>query len=564
MKAPSNMLTRGRVNHGRIRGLILRPVRAWSTAVLLLLLPGVARLAHGAPGDTELVSVNALSDTAAGSSSSGSVSADGRYVAFVSTASTLVPGQNSQFSDIFVRDRLTLTNERVSVALSGAQTNGDSSQPSVSADGRFVAFTSKASNLVAGDNNGKSDIFVRDRLTGKTELVSVDYRGVPTKGVSWGPSISADGRYVAFVAEADLVVPEETGNGVDDVFVRDRQTGQTEWVSVALNYIPNTSGGGESASISADGRYVAFYSPFRLLGEQKGTGIFVRDRQAGQTEWVSVPLSGLGANGSHGLPVISANGRYVAYSSTASNLVPGDSNGTRDIFVRDRQTGQTERVSVASNGAQANDQSEQPSISADGRYVAFWSDATNLVADDTNGYRDVIVRDREKGDTQRASVASNGLQGDSRSDAPAMSADGRYVAFSSYATNLVPNDPDIGAPDVFIHELGGSGTMGYTFTPRVRDFGEQVLFTSSTRTFTLSNTGSVALPIVSVEIVGANRAAFTFSNRCGNSVAVGVRCAINVRFRPTSVGAKLATLQVVAGNKPVRKRNLTGTGIQAP
>jgi Tol biopolymer transport system component len=263
-----------------------------------------------------------------------SISADGRYVAFHSDASNLVPGDTNGTWDIFVHDRLTGQTTRVSVASDGTQGNNGSGDPSISADGRYVAFTSEASNLVPGDTNGTWDIFVHDRVTGQTTRVSVASDGSEGYGSSFSSSISADGRYVAFSSWASNLVPGDT-NGWADVFVHDRVTGQTTRVSVA--------------SDGTEGNHVSL------------------------------------------LPSISADGRYVAFSSWASNLVPGDTNEVQDIFVHDRLTGQTSRVSVASGGTEGNGASEFPSISADGRYVAFYSAASNLVPGDTNGTWDIFV-----------------------------------------------------------------------------------------------------------------------------------------------------------------------------
>jgi Tol biopolymer transport system component len=401
-------------------------------------------------GQTTRVSV--ASDGAQGNSGSWcpSISADGRYVAFQSYASNLVPGDTNGVLDVFVHDRLTGQTTRVSVASDGTQGNGDSGCPSISADGRYVAFASLASNLVPGDTNGTWDVFVHDRLTGQTTRVSVASDGAQGNSGSWCPSISADGRYVAFQSYASNLVPGDT-NGVLDVFVHDRLTGQTTRVSVASDGAQG-NGDSECPSISADGRYVAFqsYASNLVPGDTNLVrDIFVHDRLTGQTTRVSVASDGTQGNDHSRFPSISADGRYVAFASLASNLVPGDTNGKQDIFVHDRLTGQTTRVSVASGGAQGNGDSEFPSISADGRYVAFQSYASNLVPGDTNLVPDIFVHDRLTGQTTRVSVASDGTQGDSYSFGSSISADGRYVAFASYASNLVPGDAN-GDIDVFI------------------------------------------------------------------------------------------------------------------
>jgi Tol biopolymer transport system component len=215
---------------------------------------------------------------------------------------------------------------------------------------------------------------------------------------------------------------------------------------------------GESrfAAISADGRYVAFQSHAgnMVRGDEKGrTDVFVRDRLAGRTYLVSAtPRGEVGNQDSDGRPAISADGRYVAFLSWASNLVPGDTNRNSDIFVHDRQSGQTARVSVSSSGQEGNARSYNPAISADGRYVAFVSHADNLVARDTNGQDDVFVHDRETGQTTRVSLAWNGAQANSWSDHPSISADGRYVAFHSRASNLVAADTNGAYMDVFVYD----------------------------------------------------------------------------------------------------------------
>jgi Tol biopolymer transport system component len=282
---------------------------------------------------------------------------------------------------------------RVSVSSAGAEGNNWSYYPSISADGRFVAFSSDASNLVAGDGNGTSDVFVRDRATGKTRRVSVSSAGAEGNNASYDPSISADGRFVAFHSDASNLVAGD-GNGTSDVFVRDRATGKTRRVSVSS---AGAEGNGDSyaSSISADGRFVAFHSNASNLvaGDGNGTSdIFVHDRATGKTRRVSVSSAGAQGNGASYNPSISADGRFVAFHSNASNLVAGDGNGTTDVFVHDRATGKTRRVSVSSAGAEGNGASYNPSISADGRFVAFESSASNLVAGDGNGTSDIFVR----------------------------------------------------------------------------------------------------------------------------------------------------------------------------
>jgi Tol biopolymer transport system component len=429
-------------------------------------------------GTTARVSVASDGTQSNGFSGYPSISAHGRYVAFTSHASNLVPGDTNNNADIFVHDRHTGFTTRVSIASNGTQGNGSSYSPSMSADGRYVAFSSAASNLVPNDTNGKTDVFIHDREIGETTRVSQASNGVQGNGDSLHPSISADARYVAFQSLASNLVPGDT-NGTWDIFVHDRHTGQTSRVSVASN---GTQGNhwARLPSISADGRYVAFSSDASNLvpGDTNGErDIFVHDRQTGHTNRVSLASDGAQGNGGSSSQSISADGRYVAFSSTASNLIPGEPNDVTNVFLHDRQTAQTSRVSVAPDGTPANWESMGPSISADGRYVAFYSWADNLVPGDTNGEWDVFVHDKHTGHTNRVSLASDGAQGNGGSSFPSISANGRYVAFSSTANNLVPNDTN-GVWDVFVHDRGGTSSLQPDVSQFVTDSRQQLLLTS--------------------------------------------------------------------------------------
>lgn len=382
-----------------------------------------------------------------------SVSANGRYVVFETYADNLVAGDANGTSDIFVHDRETGETTRISVASDGSQSNGGSHSPRLSADGRYVVFSSTADNLVAKDTNGVADIFIHDRQTGKTVSASVASDSTQANDGSYNPSVSTDGRYVAFSSSADNLVTGDT-NASGDIFVHDSKTGQTTRVSVTSNGA-EANGTSQYPAISADGRYVAFssYADTLVAGDSNGAqDIFVHDNQTGQTTRVSVASDGTQANGDIvDYPAISANGRYVAFSSSADNLVVGDTNVHADIFVHDTQYGETTRVSVASDGTEANDPSVYPSLSADGRFVSFSSYANNLVAGDSNGAGDVLVHDRKTGKTTFASVASDGTQAAGLSETSDISADGRFVAFMSYAANLVTGDTN-GWGDVFVHD----------------------------------------------------------------------------------------------------------------
>jgi len=375
------------------------------------------------------------------------ISADGHYVAFGSLASNLVPGDTNGDTDIFVKDTTTGATTRVSVDSGGAEANSASLDPTISGDGRYIAFDSNATNLVPGDTNNVGDVFLRDTALGTTTRITLSSDGAQADNESFDPAISADGRYVAFTSWATNLVPGDT-NGEPDVFVWDAVSGTTTRVSV-----DSSAGQGnltsDHPSISGDGRYIAFESWATNLvpGDTNGRAdIFVRDTTAGTTVRVSVDSSGGEGNDWSSNPAISADGRDVAFTSWATNLVPGDTNVMRDLFVRDTVSGTTTAVSLDGG---LTSSSSFPAISADGRYVAFESDASTLVPGDTNDATDVFARDMVSGSTTRVSVNSGGGQADGTSDDPAISADGRYVAFHSSAPNLVAGDTN-GAEDVFV------------------------------------------------------------------------------------------------------------------
>jgi Tol biopolymer transport system component len=429
--------------------------------------------AAASPPTTERVSVSSAGAQGDWNTFAAGISADGRYVVLNSQARNLVPGDTNDRWDVFVRDRSTGQTNRVSVTSSGAQAEagpdpfGGSTEGAISASGRYVVFVSDAPNLVAGDTNRTRDIFLHDRSTGATTRVSVSSSGRQANGSSEFPAISADGRFVAFQSLATSLVAQDT-NGLSDVFVRDLRTGRTTRVSLNsrgkqarcnLDYCESTQ-----PVLSAHGRYVAFQSSATNLvphDTNRLGDVFVRDRRTGKTTRVSVDSHGRQGgrdrtnNGSNA-PAISASGRYVAFHSADSNLVRGDTNRTFDIFVHDRRNGRTTRVSVGDHGQQANGENLGPaSISSDGRYVAFASLASNLVAGDANDITDVFVRDLVGGRTILASLGDHGQQGDDGSwpAAVAFSANDRYLAFSSWAANLVPGDTNRWA-DAFVRDFG--------------------------------------------------------------------------------------------------------------
>ncbi len=391
-----------------------------------------------------------------------STSADGRYTAFWSAANDLVAGDTNGRYDVFVVDRQTCAIDRVSLSSGGAAGNNDSQFPSISGDGRYVAFMSVATNLVAGDTNAAPDIFVRDRTNNTTVRASVTTAEAQATGSPLGsvrPGISANGQFVAFMSFATNLVTGDT-NGNSDVFVRDLVNTTTQRVSIATGGAEGTDGNSNynKPVLSADGRYVAFAS--NMIGLVPGDtnsaqDIFRHDRQTGTTIRVSVSSAGVqtenfaDASG----PVISADGRFIAFDSYAAVLVAGDTNALYDVFVRDVDTSTTSRVSLINQGGQPLafpwSNSVAPAISGDGRYVAFSSGAADLVPGDSNGWNDVFVHDRTTGITRRVSTSFDGIQGDFHAQFADISADGQFVAFGSSAMTLVANDTNF-TDDVFI------------------------------------------------------------------------------------------------------------------
>ncbi len=408
---------------------------------------------------TELVSASSSGEQGNCTSSHGSVSADGRYVAFDSQASNLVAGDTNAMFDVFVHDRLTGYVERISVSSAGVEAQGgDSYSQVVTPDGRYVVYNSSASNLVPGDTNGVHDVFLRDRLSGTTERISVSSAGVEGNGSSSGPTISADGRYVAFASLATNFAAGDSNSGLD-VFVRDRSLGLTWRISdTPIGDAGNHSSDG--AVISQDASCVVFvsYASDLVSGDTNGEwDIFVYDTSTGNIERVSVSSSGVQANAQSYRGTVSSSGRYVAFQSQATNLAGSDTNGSiSDVFVRDRLTATTECVSVSSTGERGDAWSSDPAISADGRCVAFESQATNLVGRDTNDTTDAFLRNRVTGVTERVSVSSAGEQADYGSGTPTVNTDGRYVVYDSAATNLAGSGTN-GVLDVFLRDRFGDG-----------------------------------------------------------------------------------------------------------
>jgi Tol biopolymer transport system component len=382
----------------------------------------------------DVVSVDSAGGAANGPSFSQDVSADGRFVAFASDASDLVPGDTNGATDVFVRDRQAGTTQRVSINSAEAQVDGPTGSlaPAISADGRYVAFVSDATGLVSGDTNGAFDAFVRDRVAGTTERVSVTSAETQVSGaVDLALDLSGNGNVVAFTSTAAF----QTGdtNGIRDVYVRDRTAGTTTRVSVSDTGAQSSQSSVAGPSLSTDGNLVALTSP-DLTADDVNTSldVYVRDRAAGTTTLVTT-----GSNGNSSQPSISGDGRFVAFLSSATSLVAGDGNGVADVLLKDRTTGAVERISVDTAGAQLQQASYATSISTDGRRVAFLSGPTSANPQ-------VLVRDRPGGRTIPAAGGSDGGE-------PSLSGNGRFVSFGS-ATSQFSGDPG-GQRNVYLRDL---------------------------------------------------------------------------------------------------------------
>jgi len=423
----------------------------YSQGVILLLLLSMS-ISICFSSDITRASVSSANKQGNDVSNFSSISADGRYVTFSSYASNLMEGAYTKgIRHIYLRDRLTGLIKLISVNSLGHNGNADSWNAVISADGRLVAFTSSADNLVSGDTNGVPDVFVRNLEEGTTVRVSINSEGLQSNLDSDAASISADGTFIAFDSWASNLVSDDT-NGERDIFVHDLEKATTIRVSIdsAGQQVAAYS---EDPSISADGRYVAFMSKGETLiaGDTNGRpDIFVRDLKKGATTRVSINSAGGEAGNWSRSAAISANGNLVAFTSKAK-LVPSDTNGTWDAYVHNRSTGETYLASANSLAVGADSYTTEVTISADGSIVAFSSPSTNLVADDTNNVSDVFIHNLASKKTDRMSIGVTHLEGDGVSEAPALSADGRHITFTSYATNLVQADTN-NVQDIFVRD----------------------------------------------------------------------------------------------------------------
>jgi len=454
----------------------------------------------------------------------------------------------------------------VSVDIHGAPSKSAAAIPAISFNGRFVAFESRATNLVPGDSNGRMDVFVYDLQLNKMELASVATNGELGNGDSYEASISGDGRYVVFTSKATNLTRRGNdsyrGPGIN-VFRHDRQTGETIAISVNNQGAP-ADRHAWLGDISSDGNFVTFSSHSNHLVEPDRNGIkrdtFIRDVPRGTTKYNDLLPNGENPWGGGSYGSVSEGGRVVAYRSIAGDIVPGDTNLTFDIFAIDRQTMVTKRVSVSSSGAQGNVMAHYPQISNDGRYVVFQT-ASSLAARDTNGQIDVYIHDLRTGETSLASVASNGNPANGASARPEVSGDGRYVVFSSQATNLAPSDHGSNH-DIFVHDRqtgqtihasvnnAGQGGNGASTMPVISGDGRVVAFMSTARLVSGVNTSASQIYVRQL----STEPTYTIAGRVtaeGGAALAGVRVAAGGLSTETDGDGRYTLTNVPAGNHTV-------------
>ena len=458
-----------------------------------------------------LVSLNSAG-TGTGNRSSGDlgayrISADGRYIVFSSDASDLVPNDTNAWTDVFVRDMATGVTRLVSVTPTGVSGDYTSWGAGISGNGRYVFFTSLASDLILNDTNGAADVYVRDLQTDTTRLVSRDRTNTKSGfGYSVAHAITPDGRYVLFYSAAtDLVSVPRTEPLGNSVFVRDLQAGTTRLVSINKEGTAWSNRNANPVAITPDGRYVTFSSAATDITDDDPTDqndVFVRDTLTNTTRLVSVATTGTSGNGAALGGTMSDSGRYIFFTSTATNLTTTtDINSQFDYFVRDTQAGTTTLISINKAGTASGRSTQNPNsffhslaVTPDGRYVAFTSQADDLVDNDQNGSNDdVFLRDLQTSMTRLVSVGLLARSGNFGGQQPSISADGRYVAFESFATDLV-NVPDfVGGltSDVFVRDMqagatvlgsinhdGTSTSNDSAFAPHISADGRRVVFYS--------------------------------------------------------------------------------------
>lgn len=510
-----------------------------------------------------------------------SLSQDANIVAFESFNTNWWEDQKDiNFADIFVRDRTTDVTTKISVTPSGGPSDQRSFDPKVSADGRYVSFISYATNLVPHDTNRHDyvddglDVFLYDRTTALLKRVSLDWKGEQIDANNVG-FITPDAAYVLFVSQGYEVVQGDNNSGRKSaLYKRNLQTGAIERITKGVSgEFPNATVVGPSASY--DGRYIVYVADASNLIADDTNGerdVFLYDSVTRQTQLISKPVGGGQSNGWSSRAVISADGRYIAFHSFATNLVPGDTNGQADAFVYDRLSGQLEIVSRSSSGLLSNGESKEPGICGNGRYVIFTSEATNLVSLPHNGERQIYVRDRQLGETFLATENVSGGMSNGRGHRGTLSADCKMVGISTEASDIILNDTN-GARDLFVARImlpadlsGSSMSATGSFEP-----GETITYT-----ITLRNSGTEAVaaslisPIpadttyVSASLLGAGGTYNGTLNQIEWSVTVPGESAVTLTYAVV-IGAGVSDFTLIENEASVsgdgQNRTLTFVGM---
>ena len=424
-------------------------MRSWTSAALALLGSALTFLSPPAQaaGTTERVSLGMGGVQGNGTSYFDDISGDGRWVVFESSAGNLVAGNPRRENDIYLRDRQLGTTILISVHKLKGRSIAGSHSARMARGSRYVAFDSGAYDLVDGDTNQRDDVFVRDRLANRTILVSQGLGGKPADAQSYLEAFSPTGRFVVFNSYAGNLTTDAPAE-YQQIYVRDLVTGRTTRESVN-NQGAASDNTNYEAAVNLNGRYVAFVSSARNLvpaDTNRKDDVFLRDRALKRIEVVSVGLNGKSSNGYSRLPAISDDGRYVAFTSNATDIVPQQTGGDDNAYLRDRASGTTRQIGLAPGGGQPDGDTQVVDISADGRYVLLVSNASNLVPNDTNGTQDLFVWDTSTNSSTRVDLSAANQQVDTgnyviaHSYGAGISADGTTVGFEGFGSHYVPGD----------------------------------------------------------------------------------------------------------------------------
>jgi hypothetical protein len=546
--------------------------------------------------------VSLASDGSAPTDASGtsSVSADGNLVVFTSTAA-LTPGVNETGDDfVYLRNVSANTTTLISKAPDGSQPNAKAAEPEISSNGQFIVYSSPASNLPgAANNNGEPNIFLYNISTDTTTLISQGLAGAPADSSSSTPTISSDGTKIAFLSNADNLVANDT-NQASDIFVYNTTTSTMSRVSTDSGN-NQVLGASYSPALAAGGGYVAFVSDSANLISNDTNNIadvFLKNLSTGSVQRLSVSTAGLQADGKSGRIAIDSDGQWVAFESSANNLVSGDTYNLNpsanpdltEIFLRDVADNITTRISVGANNLQANGVSTKPAISANGRFVTYTSAATNLIASDANGKTDIFLYDRTvpTAAPRRISSGPNDTEANDDSDDSSISGDANaeFITFRSNATNLVASDQN-GVGDIFLkdrlavpHATAAGSPDGTNpvdiapgdITPAGNDgtdfgFGDVANSAGVLRTFTIRNSGSDNLNLSGTPIItitGTNAADFTVITQPSTSgpIAPDGTVTFVIKFLPlTSGGIHTAVIHFSSTDPTTPNYTFTVSGI---